>query len=54
MTLKMPVVELERQLSTEGVLDIFHDEPKVGIVTYFHGKHLTKHGTLTYFFSQQY
>ena len=53
MTLKTSVVELERPLSTEWVLDVFHDEPNVGIVTYFHGKRLTKHGTPTCFFSQR-
>ena len=30
MPLKMPVVELERRLSTERVLDIFTMQPKVG------------------------
>ncbi len=53
MSLKVPVVELERRLSTERVLDIFTMQPKVGIVTYSITKRLTKHGTLTYFFSQQ-
>ena len=50
MTLKMPVVELERRLSTERVLDIFTMQPKVGILN---AKRLSKHGTLTDFFSQQ-
>lgn len=33
MTVKIPVGELERRLSTERVLDIFTMQPKVGIVT---------------------
>ena len=53
MTLEMPVIELERRLSTERVLDIFTMQPKVGIVTYLNAKRLAKHGTLTHFFSQQ-
>ena len=31
----------------------FTMQPKVGIVTYLNAKRLTKHGTLTHFFSQQ-
>jgi len=52
MTLKMPVVELERRLSTERVLDIFTMQPKVCIVTYSNAKRLIKHGTLTHFVSR--
>ncbi len=54
MTLMMPVVELERRLSTERALDIFTMQPMVGIVTYLNAKHLTKHGTLTHYFSQHF
>ena len=50
MTSKMPVVELERRLSTERVLDIFTMQPKVGIVTYSDSKRLTKLGALTHSF----
>ena len=50
MTLKTPVVELERRLSTERVMDIFTMQPKVGIVTYLNAERLTKHGILTDFF----
>ena len=44
MTVKIPVVELERRLSTERVLDIFTMQPKVGIVTHSNAERLTKCG----------
>ena len=37
------MVELERRLSTERVLDIFTMQPKVGIVTHSNAKPLTKY-----------
>ena len=42
MPSKMPLVELERRLSTERVLDIFTMQPKVSIVTCSNTKHPTK------------
>ena len=46
------MVELEQRLSTERVLDVFTVQPKVGIVTYLIAERLSKHSTLTDFFSQ--
>jgi hypothetical protein len=51
MTLNMPVVELERRLSTERVLDIFTMQPKVGIIPHSNAKCLTKHCTDLFSFS---
>jgi hypothetical protein len=50
MTSKMPLVELERRLSTERVLDIFTMQPKVCIVTYSNTKRSIKRETLTHSF----
>jgi len=47
--MKVPVVELERRLSTERVLDIFTMQPKVGIVAHSNAMRLTKYDTLAHF-----